>query len=99
VAGDRALAFGGDDIGYGGKGFAEGSLHAFGFRQAAFALLPKDLALKPGDLTAQIHGLAFLFADQFDQFGRRQCSGCGRRRVVVIEIGRHVEMLTQMMLS
>jgi hypothetical protein len=58
----------------------EGPLHAFGFGQAAFALLPKDLALEPCDLTTQIHDLAFLFADQFDQVWWRQRSACSRSR-------------------
>jgi hypothetical protein len=58
VTGDRTLALGWRGIGYGGKGFAQGPLHAFGFGQAAFALLPKDLALEPCDLTTQIHDLA-----------------------------------------
>jgi hypothetical protein len=98
VTGDRALARRWRNIGY-GKGRAARPLHAFGFGQAEFALLPKDRALKPGDLTAQIDDLAFLFADQFDQFWRRERSGCGRRRVALIETGGHVEMLPRIMPS
>ena len=72
MTGDPGLLVRRHDIGDGIKGFAQRSLHAIGLGQALLAFLAKYLPLEPRHLAAQVDDLVLLFADQFDQFGRRQ---------------------------